>query len=106
MVDVTQDEDDSTRRALKRARRSTASIQQSTGLLMGSLGLSEDAAFAVLARVSQHHNVKVRDLAPRFMAAAVASAADSPRDLSQVLVAQATALALDRVRSRAESTPQ
>lgn len=96
MVDVTQDEHDITRLAVARARRSTASIQQSTGLLMGSLGLTEEAAFAVLARVSSHHNVKVRDLARRFMAAAVDTAVKSPRDLSHLLMTQATALAVER----------
>lgn len=99
MVDVTEDESDSSRRAVQRARQSTAPIQQSTGLLMGYLGLSEEAAFAVISRVSQHHNVKIRDLARRFMAAAVATAADSPRDLSQLLIGQASALALERARS-------
>ena len=96
MVDVTGDESERTHRAVSRARATTASIQQALGLLMGSLGLDEGQAFSVLSRVASHHNVKVRDLARRFMGAAVAGAADTPRDLSQVLVAEAAALALER----------
>lgn len=96
MIDVTDDESDTTRRAVEQARASTASIQQSLGLLMGSLGLTEEQAFAVMARISSHHNVKVRDLARRFMAAAVSSTADTRRDLSQLLISSADALAAER----------
>ena len=69
---------------------------------MGSFGLTEEAAFACLKRVSSHHNVKVRDLTERFMAAAVSGAADSPRDLLQLLIDQAKALAVERAAGLAD----
>ncbi|MCH1868796.1 ANTAR domain-containing protein [Nocardioides sp. CFH 31398] len=103
MVDVTDDEVRSARLAVERARQHAASIQQSLGLLMGTLGLTEEAAFAVLSRLSQHHNVRVRDLAPRFMAAAASTATRSPRDLTELLTKEATALALERRQQLAPS---
>lgn len=96
MVDVTQDANDRTGEVVARVRQSMAPIAQSIGLLMGSLGLPEDAAFEVMSRVSQHHKVKLRLLAERFMATAVATAAGSPRDLLQVLVDEAMTIAAAR----------
>lgn len=102
MVDVTPDEDDTFQRGVALARQGTAAIQQSAGLLMGSLGLTEEAAISVLKRVSSHYRVKMRELAQRFMAAAMSSAGDgtSPRDLSQLLIDQASELAVQHARAR------
>lgn len=93
MVDVTEDDEVSTQRAVSQVRRSAAPIQQSMGLLMGSFGLTDEAAFAVIVRLSRHHNVKLRDLTERFMAVAVARAPHTPRELSLLLVEQAAAMA-------------
>lgn len=98
MVDVTDDQSRESNRAVEQVRTRAAPIQQSLGLLMGSLGLTEEQSFAFLTRISSHHNVKVRDLAPRFMGAAMATAAGTPRDLSELLVAEAKALALERIQ--------
>jgi transcriptional regulator with GAF, ATPase, and Fis domain len=40
-------------------------IGQAMGILMERHGLSEDDAFSVLRRISQHHNIKLRDVAQR-----------------------------------------
>ncbi|MGY6027077.1 GAF and ANTAR domain-containing protein [Streptomyces spinosirectus] len=40
-------------------------IGQAMGILMERHGLSEDDAFDVMRRISQHHNVKLRDVAQR-----------------------------------------
>jgi AmiR/NasT family two-component response regulator len=47
-----------------------ASIEQAKGVLMQLLSVDADAAFAVLARYSQVHNVKLRVLAERLAQAA------------------------------------
>jgi hypothetical protein len=59
-----------------------------TGLLGGSLGLTSDQAWSLLARLSQHTNVKVREIAR------VLAAADSGEitDADQPLVNQFAAL--------------
>ena len=40
-----------------------AAIEQAKGALMITYGLHEDEAFALLRRQSQHHNIKLRDIA-------------------------------------------
>ncbi|MFI6564072.1 GAF and ANTAR domain-containing protein [Streptomyces sp. NPDC050534] len=40
-------------------------IGQAMGILMERHGLSEDDAFDVMRRISQHHNIKLRDVARR-----------------------------------------
>ena len=106
MVDVTEDDRTSTRLAVSQVRRSAAPIQQTVGLLMGSFALGEDAAFAVVVRLSRHHNVKVRDLAQRFMAAAVARAPHTPRELSELLLEQAAAEAREPLGRTQCRTPE
>lgn len=100
MVDVTDEQSTASRRAVDLVRERAAPIQHSLGLLMGSLGLTEDQAFAILTRISSHHNVKVRDLAPRFIEAARLSAAETSRDLARILTGEAAALALERPHER------
>lgn len=43
-------------------------ISTAKGVLMGRDGISEDDAFAMLRRASQHENVKLRDIADRIVA--------------------------------------
>lgn len=52
---------------LERALDSRAVIDQAKGILMERFKLSAEQAFQVLTRVSMESNVKVRDLADRFL---------------------------------------
>lgn len=47
--------------------RSRAVIEQAEGILMADQRIDADAAFEQLARVSQHTNVKLRDVARRIV---------------------------------------
>lgn len=53
---------------LERALDSRAVIDQAKGILMERFKLTAEQAFQVLTRVSMENNVKVRDLAERFVA--------------------------------------
>jgi hypothetical protein len=48
---------------LRQAIRTRATIGRAVGVVMERYRLSEDRAFAYLARLSQHHNVKLRQVA-------------------------------------------
>jgi len=58
---------------LNEALRSRTVLGQATGLVMASLHLSSDEAFAALTKLSSHGNRKVRDVAAGVVAAANAS---------------------------------
>ena len=60
---------------LKEALHSRTVIGQATGLLMATLRMSPDDAFAELVRMSSHANRKVRDIAAEVVAAAIDSSA-------------------------------
>ncbi|MFE9452009.1 GAF and ANTAR domain-containing protein [Streptomyces sp. NPDC006739] len=51
---------------LEHALETRHAIGEAMGILMERHHLSEDDAFNVLRRISQHHNVKMRDVAQRF----------------------------------------
>jgi AmiR/NasT family two-component response regulator len=53
---------------LQAALETRHTIGLAQGLLMGRYGLTEDQAFAYLARISQDRNVKLRELARRLVA--------------------------------------
>ncbi len=53
--------------AVRRSAESRAAIEQAKGILMASLGVTDDEAFAVLRTRSQHANVKVRELAQQLV---------------------------------------
>ncbi len=72
---------------LQGALLTRAVIDQAKGLLMGVHGCDSEDAFAVLSRVSQHHNVKLR-----VVAAALVGLAPSP-DHAPVTIDPATAAA-------------
>jgi hypothetical protein len=74
------------------AMRSRAGIEQAKGLVAGWLECSVEEAFQVLTHLSQHRNVKLRDLA------ALAVADPSRHDLRPVLAG-----ALDRVRAQRDA---
>lgn len=58
---------------MQAAMRSRAVIEQAKGVLVASLGLDPEEAFAELARRSQRTNTKLRDLAAHVVAQAVAA---------------------------------
>jgi transcriptional regulator with GAF, ATPase, and Fis domain len=53
---------------LEHAMDSRHAIGEAMGILMERHRLSEDDAFSVLRRISQHHNIKLRDVAQRVRA--------------------------------------
>lgn len=59
--------------AVRRATEHRAAIEQAKGALMFVYGLDDDTAFAVLAAVSQHRNIKVNRLARCLMSATEAN---------------------------------
>ena len=61
-----------------------AVIEQAKGVLMAIYGISADHAFEILVWRSQETNVKVRELASRFVAAMSASGHLSPESRSHV----------------------
>ncbi|MFE1250991.1 GAF and ANTAR domain-containing protein [Streptomyces sp. NPDC058735] len=50
---------------LQHALETRHAIGEAMGILMERHGMTEDAAFAVLRSISQHHNIKLRDVAQR-----------------------------------------
>ncbi|MFE9022661.1 ANTAR domain-containing protein [Streptomyces sp. NPDC007808] len=50
---------------LEHAMQTRHAIGEAMGILMERHRLSEDDAFSVLRRISQHHNIKLRDVAQR-----------------------------------------
>lgn len=63
---------------LGEAMEHRAVIEQAKGILMGSQGCDEEAAFQLLVRASQRENVKLRDVARRIVEAAVARGRAGP----------------------------
>lgn len=67
MVDVTGSKRSQTARevdeAVRRSAEGRGGIEQAKGIIMATLGLDADEAFARLKRRSQNENVKLRDLA-------------------------------------------
>jgi hypothetical protein len=61
-------------------------IEQSKGAIMGSLGTDATAAFATLARASQHFNVRLRNLAVALVEHVGHAPAEAPDDPEQVVV--------------------
>jgi transcriptional regulator with GAF, ATPase, and Fis domain len=61
-------------RGLSEAMHSRAVIEQAKGILMAPGGIDEDAAFELLVRASQRENTKLRDVAAKVVANAVARA--------------------------------
>ena len=61
---------------LKRSYEHAAAIEQAKGVLMHSMGIGPDTAFAVLVAASQRENIKLRDVAARIAAAQDRSPSD------------------------------
>jgi hypothetical protein len=67
LIDVTdalrRDLTEATGQAVHNAVGTRAAIEQAKGALMITHGLDQDEAFALLRQLSQHHNIKLRDIA-------------------------------------------
>jgi PAS domain S-box-containing protein len=68
-VDVTQSLQSNINSAISEVTASRAQIEQAKGVLMAAYGISAERAFDILVWRSQETNIKVRDLAGRFLAA-------------------------------------
>jgi PAS domain S-box-containing protein len=66
-VDVTEALQSDVTAALSEAVDSRARIEQAKGVIMAAYGVSADHAFDILVWRSQETNIKVRDLAARFL---------------------------------------
>jgi GAF domain-containing protein len=62
---------------LSEAMKHRAVIEQAKGMLMATQGCDEDTAFDMFTRASQRENVKLRDIARRIVAEAIARGRDS-----------------------------
>jgi PAS domain S-box-containing protein len=78
-IDVTDEFDADVRRSLDEVvatiARRRAAINQAMGMLMLAFGVSQDDAFAMLARRSQETNVKLREIAAAFVEQATQASA-------------------------------
>ncbi|HEY9302797.1 MAG TPA: PAS and ANTAR domain-containing protein [Mycobacterium sp.] len=68
-VDVTEAIQSDISKVLSQAAAARANIEQAKGALMTAYGISAERAFDILVWRSQETNVKLRDLADRFLAA-------------------------------------
>ncbi|MGC2656059.1 MAG: PAS and ANTAR domain-containing protein [Mycobacterium sp.] len=68
-VDVTDSLSSDISTVLSQVAASRARIEQAKGVLMATYGISEKRAFDILVWRSQESNLKLRDLAARFLAA-------------------------------------
>jgi PAS domain S-box-containing protein len=68
-VDVTESLQSDVTTAVFEVAESRAQIEQAKGVLMAAYGISAERAFDILVWRSQESNIKVRDLAARFLAA-------------------------------------
>jgi PAS domain S-box-containing protein len=81
-VDVTESLQSDISAAVAEVSSSRAQIEQAKGVLMAAYGVDAERAFDILAWRSQDTNVKVRELAARFLTAV--SGAMSSHTLSQI----------------------
>lgn len=81
-IDVTDVQQCDVTAAVAEVAESRAEIERAKGVLMTAYGISADRAFEILVWRSQETNIKVRELAGRFMAALTGHL--SPESLSQV----------------------
>jgi hypothetical protein len=88
-VDVTDEFDADVRRSLDEVvatiAANRATINQAMGMLMRGHGVSADKAFAMLSQRSQQTNVKLRDLAARFVEEAAKSPTADAARLDDIL---------------------
>jgi len=94
-IDVTDEFDADVRRSLDEVvgtiARRRAAINQAMGMLMLAFGVSQDDAFAMLARRSQETNVKLREIAAAFVVEATQASALKPDDRNRIVDILSTA---------------
>jgi hypothetical protein len=78
-VDVTDSLHSDITSVLEAVADARARIEQAKGVLMSAYGISADRAFDILAWRSQETNLKVRDLATRFLEAVAGKASPDTR---------------------------
>jgi PAS domain S-box-containing protein len=78
-VDVTESLQSDVTAVVSKVADSRAQIEQAKGVLMAAYGISAERAFDVLVWRSQESNIKVRDLAARFLAAVSGTASSDTR---------------------------
>jgi hypothetical protein len=78
-VDVTDSLQSDISEVLSAVAEARARIEQAKGVLMAAYGISAERAFDVLAWRSQETNLKVRDLAARFLDAVAGTASADTR---------------------------
>ncbi|WP_082974976.1 PAS and ANTAR domain-containing protein [Mycobacterium sp. 1245805.9] len=78
-VDVTDSLHSDITHVLEAVADARARIEQAKGVLMSAYGISADRAFEILAWRSQETNLKVRDLAARFLEAVAGKASPDTR---------------------------
>jgi PAS domain S-box-containing protein len=76
-VDVTESLQSNINSAISEVTASRAQIEQAKGVLMAAYGISAERAFDILVWRSQETNIKVRDLAARFLAAVAGNISSS-----------------------------
>lgn len=82
-VDVTDSLHSDITKVLESVANARAQIEQAKGVLMAAYGISAEKAFDILVWRSQEANLKLRDVASRFLDALVHQAA-SPETRSQI----------------------
>lgn len=86
-IDVTESLQSDIKTALSDAAASRAQIEQAKGVLMAVYGISAERAFDILVWRSQETNIKVRDVATRFMTAVAGrSSADTLNHVDHALL--------------------
>ncbi|HYB37003.1 MAG TPA: PAS and ANTAR domain-containing protein [Mycobacterium sp.] len=78
-VDVTESLQSDVSAVVSEVAGSRAQIEQAKGVLMAAYGISADRAFDILVWRSQETNIKVRDLAARFLSAVAGSVSADTR---------------------------
>ncbi|GAA2737673.1 hypothetical protein GCM10009867_25760 [Pedococcus aerophilus] len=84
MVDITNSVRQGAAEAVEASAEHRAVIEQAKGAIMATFGMNEAAAFAVLQRFSQNHNIKLRDLAARVVSDGVCGSEDDVTRIRQM----------------------
>src|SRR5436305_13889805 len=71
---------------LRRAMRSRAVIEQAKGFLSAALNCGLDEAFSHLARLSQHENLRVAEVAARIIGAGLPGGSEEPEPVGATQV--------------------
>ena len=92
LLDISEPLAQAATEAVQASARNRASIEQVKGALMVTYGLDQDAAFAVLRRFSNHHNIRLATLAEAIATrmASVRGSGSAPEHSLLALLAEVT----------------